>query len=118
MSRIHRRGEYRDWSLEAVRPEYYYSLSPSFPVAVRYRLSVSVFSRDEAQQLIDAVTDRCCPSVRTGLGSDIRIEGIEVTEAEARRITNGEDPVEVLLGTFPDCGYRLVAVPDPLLGGG
>jgi hypothetical protein len=43
--------------------------------------------------------------------------GIELTEAEAERIRSGEHPRVVLFGTFPACGYRLYAVPDPLAGG-
>lgn len=129
MSRAHYRYP-RNWTLEVDRGPYSfgfaYSSSPFAyagpPRYLRYLLSMDV-TRDELNALMRLVQDlhdlyRGYPTVSSCYGSSLRVTGIEVTEAEARRMTQpGNDPLEILLGTFPECGYRLVAVDDPLVFG-
>ena len=48
------------------------------------------------------------------IGEQLReLRDSEVTAEEATRIANGTHPRDVLL--FPECGWRLAVVPDPLL---
>ncbi len=49
----------------------------------------------------------------TGSANIMHVRNIEVTAEEATRIANGTHPRDVLL--FPECGWRLAVVPDPLL---
>ena len=59
--------------------------------------------------------------ITAGGGISLEVSGIFLSEDEMRDITLGAHPVDVILrreGPFPDCGYRLVAVADPLLTGG
>lgn len=125
MSRYH---SPRVWTLDMKREPYwsaYTAMGSPFAYAgpPRYLLSMDV-TIDQMQELLRLVEGRHDPYrgypsfIHHMTTSYVRVTGIEVTEAEARRITQGADPLEVLLGTFPECGYRLVAVPDPLLGGG
>jgi hypothetical protein len=130
MSRIHRRDARGDWALEVKRdyPYWRYSHPPSSPFAPlpRYLLSVQV-TRGQMQQLPGSPgwERRGCPSweygYRPGYGYSrdelLTVKDIEVTEEEANRIANGVHPLDVLLPAWPECGYRLVAVPDPLAGG-
>lgn len=54
-------------------------------------------------------------TVHAGGNDLVRVENIEITAAEASRISNGEHPRDVLL--FPECGYRMAILPDPLVTG-
>lgn len=132
MSRIHRRYP-RNWTLDMVRDSPYGGYpSSAFAFALagppRYLLAMDV-TWDGMQSLLQLIEDRhdayrgypvfSHNHEHRSQGYYVRVTGIEVTEAEARRMTQpGTDPLEVLLGTFPECGYRLTAIPDPLVFGG
>jgi hypothetical protein len=110
-------GRNPDWTLEARHDGYPYTYG-AFATAVRYRLTITL-TYDQAEQLLGA-SDRGCPSFRHLLGSlngtILQVSGIELTEAEALAIARGTSPLDVLFPIWPECGYRLVAVPDAALG--
>jgi hypothetical protein len=127
MSRIHGRSP-RDWTLEVHRDDYSFRWSAGWPGpgAVRFTLSMRM-TPDEANQLVDVMNHRPVAfhsPVSFGWAYDagdilMQVHGLELTEDEARRIAHGhEDPLDVLAGPVPACGYRLRAVVTDLKGTG
>lgn len=122
MSRLHGRSP-RDWTINMDRDAGFGAPWGSLwsPAPPRYTLSL-LLTRDEVNQLLDVVGSRHdgfrgYPSyMSAGASTLVRVSGLEITEEEARWIAQyHEDPLAVLLGAWPECGYRLHAVPDPLL---
>lgn len=103
-----------DWTLEC-----HYDYSPyGLPGPPQYLLSIRLTTA-QTQQLLNEGAVRGCPSFRLCIGDgDNRLyaKGIELTQAEALAISGGASPLDVLFPVWADCGYRLVAVTDPLLG--
>jgi hypothetical protein len=122
VSRIHRRSPRGDWSLE-------FSAGSMVDVTAlgnqnlvwtsaepRYLLEVMV-TQDQAYRLMGDPR-RGGVSVASSVYSwpVYRARGIVVTPAEAHQIVQGTHPLDVLFPAWP-CGYRLYAVPDPLVFG-
>lgn len=99
-----------DWSLEC-----HFDGRTGRP---QFLLSLSLTTR-QVQQLTDSGINRGLV-FESGLRCVgwVYVKNIELTQAEAEQVAHGTDPRDVLFPARPACGYRLVAVPDPLLGGG
>lgn len=116
MSRIAR----RNWALTAGYPDALpitgllssmraYAGKPSF------RLELREVTPAQAQQIVSSL-DRGSVSVSDDYSfsyGGLVLRNIEVTEAEARKIAEGADPLDVLLGvSVSESGVRLTVVPD------
>jgi hypothetical protein len=123
VSRLHRRDPRCDWSLDFEAPWPHLSntgLMSWTPQYSRYMLTMTV-THGQARQLMELYGARGDTSFGTAYsyayGEALRASGIELTAAEVRQIVDfGLHPADVLFGAPPACGYRLVPVPDPLLG--
>lgn len=88
-----------------------------YPRERRYHLSLRL-TYDQARALLVSSTsaDRGCPLFERALGGELlNVTGIRITERESVAIRNGTNPVDVLgIDPWPECGWRLAVVPDPL----
>jgi hypothetical protein len=103
MSRVTRRGLYGYWTLEVEREMIDVTMlgSPyAFLTAgqARYRISGLWITREDANAIFSARQPYAASmSVSVHDSGLVRVDDIELTEAEAREILGGTDPLNVLL---------------------
>lgn len=128
MARLHGRRDWHglltDWVIDCTAPGPFRVFS--VPVMTDCELTLRGLDYDTAVR-IAAVVECTVSYLTQGLGfslgfnsSYLELSRIHLTDAEAWSIAHGTHPLDVLLHReepWPECGYRLVAVPDPLTGG-
>lgn len=134
MARLHGRSP-RDWTidfdLDMVNVTALGSLNTVLvPGQSRYVLSM-LLTYEEVRRLMNEIVNpgdparayparayRGTPHLDSvSFGTAYRVSGIEITREEVERIRKGTDPLDVLLPAWPECGYRLTAVPVKLPAG-
>ncbi len=108
-----------DWTLQVEPDPYSFGRSGWWPAAAQYRLTVTL-DVTQANQLLESDRGRgylaWTFSMRAAQVA-VEVSGIELSAEEAARVAQGDNVLDVLLGqAWPELGYTLRAVPDPLLG--
>jgi hypothetical protein len=114
------RGSGGDWSLEVERSYCQHGLFglSLVPPPARFLLSMALTEEEALALMNQGERGVVSFSASSVLGSNwlLLARGIELTQGEVHQIATGMHPRDVLFGTVPACGYRLFAVPDPVLG--
>jgi hypothetical protein len=119
VNRLHGRAGSTDWVLESRYDSYSYAYASHWAapsLAMRYLLSVAL-THEQANGLMSRQAERLSGAHVTTHHYDnlVLVKGIELTAAEAGQLRSGTSPLDILFPVWPELGYRLVAVPDPLV---
>jgi hypothetical protein len=128
MSRLHGRRDWHgllvDWMIDCTAPGSF--SASSVPVMTDCKLTLRGLDHDTAVRIaavVECTVSYLTHSLGFSLGFNsgyLELSRIHLADAEAQGIAHGMHPLDVLLHReelWPECGYRLVAVPDPLTGG-